>query len=1775
VSADQTEARLREALLAIRELRARVEADERARSEPIAVVGLGCRLPGGASSPDAYWQLLLDGVDAVTEVPPERWDADALFDPDVLAPGATATRWGGFLEHVDRFDPDFFGISPREAARMDPQQRLLLEVAYEALEDAGETLERLDGSATGVFVGMHNYADDYTRIQLADPDGIDTYTGTGTAQSIAANRLSYVFGFRGPSLALDTACSSSLVAVHLAVQSLRRGECELALAGGVNLMLSPESTIALSRMQLMAADGRCKTFDAGADGFVRGEGCGLVALKRLSDAVEAGDPIRAVIRGSAVNQDGHTNGLTAPSGLAQRDVVRAALSDGAVGPGEIGFVETHGTGTVLGDPIEVEALVDVLGAQRPPGSTCLLGAVKTNLGHLEAAAGVAGLIKAVLAVERGTIPPNLHFSALNPHISFGGAPFVIPTRPMEWPIGPDRRVAGVSSFGWGGTNAHVVLAGPPEPAPEAKRGPAGAPLLVPLSARDPDALRERAAGLRDLASTDQADLASVAYTAAVRRTHHDHRLAVVASSHADLARELDAFLAGEPTLGLATGLVPEQRGGLAFVYAGQGPQSPGMGAQLLEHEPVFNEIVEGCDALVRDLAGWSIVDELRAEASASRLDRTDVNQPVTFALQAGLTALLASWGVVPDVVVGHSAGEVAAAHAAGVLTLEDAVRVAFHRGRLQQQACGTGRMAAVALPSAEVERIVERLGGRLVVAAVNSPGSTTLAGPPDAVEAAVEVLRAEDVFARVLQVDFASHSPAMDELTGELTSALSGLEPRPAHVPVISTVTGRPAEPGDFGPAYWGRNIREPVRFAEAVDGLARAGNVTFLELGPHPVLGAAVSECLAAAGVEGAVLASLRRGQDERSTLLAALANLYVDGQAIDWSAIAPRGDVIRLPAYPWQRRRYWVDGPRRGPSRRGSASGHPLLGGRIRTPLVQEAVVACDLGGADLLERHEAGGLSLLPMSAIVELVLAASGEILAETACGLAGVVVHEPIPLGGAVSECQLVLAPEAEGASFRLYGLASGSEAWTLHAEGKLLTRAAGTPRRSEDASTRRLTVELPAEADARFVVPPALVDAALSALADVLPAVGADRARLAVSFDRLDLVARVDGPVTVTVTPRVSTPDGSAVADVAVEDPAGRPVLRIDGVVLRAVPVEHLRRTEPWQDWLYEVAWRPQVSSPSSGDRLVLVGGGESAGKVAELAEARGAVCARVEDAHSLAEALAASGPGRRRVVWLGGLDSLLDERMSATEVEATSSVPGGALLAVARVLVNAAERETRLWVVTRGGVEAGEVVPDPIQAALWGLGLGIGLEHPEIWGGLVDIDPSVSEFEALLAELGSEHDEDQVAVRSAGRFVPRLVRAAPPVAPEVTWRADAAYLVTGGLGAVGLRVARLAAENGARFLVLTSRRGLPEGVERSSLAPGSVDARRAAAVEEIEQLGAAVRVVACDAADPQQLGRLLDELDAGERPVAGILHAAAAIDPRPLLDLDARSLAEELRAKAGGGWAIDLATRRRALDFVCLFGSTTGLWGSAGLGAYTAANRFLDALARRRRSRGLPALAVDWGLWDEADRLSAKQRAVARAAGLRPMASGEAFSALCRLLGSGTTQIAVADLDWQTLAAVYETRGARPLFAEVREQASRPATGLVRGEFLARLEQAAAHDRQGLLHGHVLAEVARVLGVDPPEALDPTRGFFAMGMDSLTSIELRNRLEIALDRPLAPSLAFNYPTVDALAAHLGSGVLGLPDDSAGVEVNGGADWETLSDDELVALLAQRLEEIG
>ncbi len=665
------------AVLERRVAAARANEPDRAR-EPIAIVGIGCRFPGGASDPAAFWQMLCDGVDGVTEVPRDRWDADAIYDADPTAPGRIASRWGGFITGVDKFDAAFFGISPREAVEMDPQQRILLEVACQALDNAGETRDALAGSNTGVFIGAHGHSSDYLAMQNANPDELDSFSGTGTAHNLLAGRLSYLFDAHGPAVVVDTACSSSLVAVHLAVQSLRLGESSMALAGSVNLILAPSFTIAASRMHMLAPDGRCKAFDQRADGFVRSEGCGVVVLKRLSDAVANGDPIVAVIRGSAINQDGHTNGITAPNGLAQRRVIERALADAALPADAIGFVEAHGTGTALGDPIEIEALAASVGRPRADGARCLVGSLKSNAGHLEGAAGVAGLIKAALAVQHGAIPPNLHFTALNPHIDVRATRFGFPTAMERWPVSGAPRRAGVSSFGWSGTNAHVIIEeAPAVAATRPETGDAPRSHLLPISARHPAALGDLAARYRDrVAAASSSDIADVCFAAAARRTHYEYRMAAVGATGAEIARHIDAALADSARMQRAA-IAPR----IVFVFPGQGSQWLGMGRALVREEPVFRDAITRCDAAIRAEAGWSVLEELEAADGASHLDEIGVVQPVLFAIEIALAELWRSWGITPDAVVGHSMGEVAAAHVAGALALADAVKVICRRSR--------------------------------------------------------------------------------------------------------------------------------------------------------------------------------------------------------------------------------------------------------------------------------------------------------------------------------------------------------------------------------------------------------------------------------------------------------------------------------------------------------------------------------------------------------------------------------------------------------------------------------------------------------------------------------------------------------------------------------------------------------------------------------------------------------------------------------------------------------------------------------------------------------------------------------------------------------------------------------------------------------------------------------------------------------------------------------------------------------------------------------------
>jgi phthiocerol/phenolphthiocerol synthesis type-I polyketide synthase C len=1036
-------------------------AARRSEVGPVAIIGIGCRFPG-ARGPEEFWQLLRNGVDCITEIPAERRELyrfrNTAAPPDELALGFP--QWGGFLEGIDQFDFGFFGITPREAAYIDPQQRLLLETAWQALEDAGQAADRLSGSQTGVFVGIST--SDYGQLQLSNPQLDSHYATTGTSFSIAANRISYIFGFSGPSLALDTACSSSLVAVHLACESLRRGECTLALAGGVNIMLFPAVTMSLARGGFMASDGRCKAFDARADGYVRSEGVGVVVLKLLSAALADNDPVYAVILGSAVNNDGRTNGLTAPNRQAQEAVLREAYRQAGVSPGRVDYVEAHGTGTQLGDPIEVAALGAVLSEDRPPGITCALGSVKTNIGHLEAAAGIAGLIKTALALKYREIPPSLHYQEPNPHIRFDRLPVHVQESLSPWPDRAGPAVAGVSSFGFGGTNAHVVVQEAPVALPAPMQhseweSDSDAHLLA-LSANSGEAIQRLARAYLDHLDAEQkevpARLADICYSSAVRRSHQDHRLALVVHTQDEAREMLQAYLDGGFRRDLVAGRnYVDRRRQVAFVFSGQGPQWWAMGRQLLDREQIFRDTLQDVPRALRRQATWSLMEELQADKGHSRLDQTEIAQPALFAIQVALAALWHHWGIVPGAVVGHSMGEVAAAYVAGALTLEDAARVIVHRGRLQQRAHGQGMMVAVELPAERVMRTLAGYEARLSIAALNGPSQTVLSGDADALGDVIDLFGQQGILCQQLNVQYAFHSAQMEPFQDELGRALDGLRPQSAIIPIFSTLTGEATDGPVFDSTYWQRQMKEPVRFAAAISHLMDMGFDLFLEMGPHPVLATPIKQCLRERGEDGTVLPSLRRDEEERVTMLRSLGTLYSAGCKVAWSELYPRGRFVRLPAHPWQREHCWLE-PEGAAMRFGldhgnyfeGRQGHPLLGNALDLAHKPDDHIWENRLSRRLpryVEDHKFQGAVVLPGAAYLEMGIAAATEILQGRPFFLSHIELRAPLFLpkdGACTVQFAMSFAPDGI-ATFRIFShphIGQRSEfSWTLHAQGEI------------------------------------------------------------------------------------------------------------------------------------------------------------------------------------------------------------------------------------------------------------------------------------------------------------------------------------------------------------------------------------------------------------------------------------------------------------------------------------------------------------------------------------------------------------------------------------------------------------------------------------------------------------------------------------------------------------------------------------------------------------------
>ncbi|WUG38067.1 SDR family NAD(P)-dependent oxidoreductase [Kitasatospora sp. NBC_00458] len=1576
---------LRQTAADLRATRHRLQEAEEAAREPIAIVATGCRYPGGVRSAEDLWRLVADGTDAVSGFPTDRgWDSDGHGDPDGDGGGAlgrAAARQGGFVHDAAEFDAGFFGIPPFEALAMDPQQRLLLETSWEVLERAGIDPLSLRRSRTGVFVGASalGYGGGHRR----GDSGVEGYRVTGGSMSVVSGRVAYVLGLEGPAVTLDTACSSSLVALHSAGQALRAGDCDLAIAGGVTVMARPTAFVEFSRQRGLAADGRCKSFAAAADGTGWGEGVGLLLLERLSDAVRHGHPVLALVRGSAVNQDGASNGISAPNGPSQQRVIRQALANAGLSADEVDAVEAHGTGTTLGDPIEAQALLATYGqGRREP---LWLGSVKSNIGHTQSAAGVAGVIKMVEALRHGVLPRTLHVDAPSPHVDWSAGRVELLTEERVWPETDRPRRAGVSSFGISGTNAHVILEQAPAPAPapapsadpEQLTPAAGVGGLVPwvLSARSAEALRAQAARLRDRASAVPPPRPEdVAWSSVTGRALLEHRAVVLGRDLAELTAGLTAVAEGATAPAgrggapvVVTGAVPRAAGAggrsavkHAVLFTGQGGRVHGIGRELYEVFPVFAGAVDEVCAAFVGVVPFSVRGVLLGEGSGEGSEDTAVAQPVLFAFEVGLWRLWGSWVGVPDVVGGHSLGGIVAAFVAGVFSLEGAVAVVAARARLMGGLPVGGAMLAVGAGESQVAALLAGVGagvGVVGIAAVNGPGSVVVSGEVGAVDVVAGLCGGRGWRSSRLRVSHAFHSVLMEPVLGGLREVLGGVGLSVPSVGLVSDVTGRLVSGEEVcDPEYWVRQVRDAVRFGDVVAAVRAEGVGTFVELGPDAVLTAMVAECTA--GEDVAAIATQRRDRDPVATLAAGLAAVFVRGTPVDWAGTVEGARRVDLPTYPFQGRRYWLE-----PEPPATAPGSERITGQGTDP--------GDAAFWDVVGRSDAGAVAAL--------------------------LDVPEDAPLPA--------LLPALS--SWRTGSLAARTaRSWRHEVHWEPWSGAApGT-----GPSGRWLLVH----------------------------------------------TATGGGP-------------GEAVADALTGH--GAEVLR------REVDAKTADRSELAR-WIQES------------------GGPEGfAGIVSLLGAEHGDGGAADDEGRSLVRAVTAT----------------------ATLVQALGDAGTGA----------------PLWCLTAGAVSVtGEDLGSAVGAGVWGLGGVIGLEHPDRWGGLVDLPaaPDARALAVLAAVLAGPGAEDQIAIRPLGTFVRRLTRTAAddtvparPARPAGPWRTGGTALITGGTGALGAHTARWLAAHGAERVLVLGRRG-PD-------TPG-LDGLRA----ELAASGADLVPLACDLTAPDASARLRGLLE-GELPhIRTVVHAAGVAGPARLADTSHAAIADTVTAKVAGALALDELFGTASLDAFVLYSSGAGVWGGTAQGAYAAANAYLDALALRRRERGLTATAVAWGPWAAGGMADGAAGRHLDRLGVRPMAPATALAALGQALDEDLAHATVADVDWALLAQSYTAARPRPLITGLVAAAG-PAPAPEDGSGGRPRWERSAERSPALLAAELLdlvrTEVAAQLGHADAGAVDPEQPFRELGFDSLATVGLRNRLTAATGLDLASTLLYDHETPAALAAHL------------------------------------------
>ncbi len=1818
-----------------------------ATEDPIAIVGMSCRYPGGVRSPDELWELVAGAADGIRPFPADRgWDLDGLYDPDSDRPGTTYAREGGFVDDVDGFDAGFFGIGPRESLAMDPQQRLLLEGAWEAFEDAGIDPGALMGSETGAFVGISSsfYGVGAGRLASGELEG---YELTGVTSSVASGRLAYTFGLEGPAVSVDTACSSSLVALHLACRALRAGECSLALAGGVTVLATPGVFIEFARQRGLAPDGRCKSFAAMADGAGFSEGLGMILLERLSDANRNGHEVLALVRGSAVNQDGASNGLTAPNGPSQRRVIAQALADAQLSPDEVDVVEAHGTGTTLGDPIEAQALIAAYGQNRPADRPLRLGSVKSNIGHTQAAAGVAGVVKMVMAMRHGALPKTLHVDAPSTKVDWSSGAISLLTEQLSWEANGRPRRAGISSFGISGTNAHVILEEAPpatviEPAADVdgdELAPAAyglledGPLPWIISAKSELALREQARRLLDrIGDAAEVEPLDIGLSLAGRPTL-EHRAVVLGCDREESLGGFAALARGELSASVAQGAALQgSRSGLAFLFTGQGAQREAMGRELYEALPAFRdtmdelfaeldrhlehplrEVLFGAARLQRSTLERARGEPVEEATDVCLLDQTTYTQTALFALEVALFRLLETWGVRPDFLLGHSIGELAAAHVAGVFSLEDACALVAARGRLMGALAPGGAMVSVRAPEAEVQRALAAYTGRVCLAAVNGPASVVISGDEDAVLEMADALREQGMKTKRLRVSHAFHSHHMDAMLEEFEAVASDISFGAPRIPIVSNLTGEPVAAERIGTGeYWMEHARNPVRFADGIHWLTGHGVRSFLELGPDGVLSAMSRECVQSVdGADGAddgdgfdadaapflAIPLLRGERPEAQALFEALARIWVNGGSVGWAELFNGSTAKRvpLPTYAFQRERYWLPV-------NGTGAGNMLAAGQLAAehPLLSAAVTLAEGQGQIFTGRvslqshawladHAVMDATLLPGTAFVELALYAGAQLGCPV---LAELDLEVPLALSeqGALALQLHIGEPDEEGARVLSIhsrpevandGEAFAQDDWTRHARGVLVAGDALSTRRSGgnedeliDERARTLNGEWPPtgvevievdglydslaefgfaygscfrglrrawrrgaeifaevslpddrrsmEAEGSFGMHPALLDAALHAGLNNLvkgefgegDQDGGD-VRLPFAWSGVRLHASGASALRVCLSTA-----GVGGASLVAADESGELVVSVDRLVSRTLTGEQLASVHRRHGGaLFNIDWvTPPATASTPPAELALLGSERSA--LGEALLAAGHVVFEHGDLKTLRQSLDATEDGE-----VAAPEIVLVECAPAdTEgfIDAMHRNVHRVLELMQEWLVDERFARSRLVLIIRGTLSVSRAERDLSglsQAPIWGLVRSAQAENPGRLV-LIDVDEHAASNAALAGALALT--EQQLIVREGEVRVPRLARAGAAAEPAKL-NAEGTVLITGGTGGLGSLLARhLVSRHGMNHLLLVSRRGMAaEGASRLR--------------EELEAMGAHVKIAACDVSARDALESLLGSV-APEHPLTAVVHAAGVLDDGVLSSLTPDRVEGVLSAKADAAWHLHELTAGCELEAFVLFSSMAGAMGSPGQGNYAAANAFLDALATYRQAQGLTGTSIAWGPWEGVEGMvqglgDSDRRRLART-GTRALSAEQGLDLFDRALTAGDALVLATSVNIVALQARARTEEL-PALLRGLVRLPVPRVDERSGSLARRLAATPEPQREGVVLALVREQAAAVLGHRSAEAVSDGLTFKDLGFDSLAAVELRNRLSSSAGLRLSATLIFDYPTPAELAHHL------------------------------------------